>query len=152
MDQQFVIFELGNEYFGVNIGDVESIVKMQAVTVLPKAPAFVEGITNLRGAVLPVIDLRKRFGMPEAAATKNSRIVVVVMGETKVGMVVDGVSEVFSIPEDAIEATPPMATGVNAAFLSGIAKLEGRLVILLDLSKVLSVEEQQEIKSLPAAV
>ncbi len=152
MDQQLVIFELGNEYFGINIADVESIVKMQAVTALPKAPAFVEGITNLRGAVLPVIDLRKRFGMPEAAATKNSRIVVVVMGDTKVGMVVDGVSEVFSIPEEAIEAVPPMATGVNAAFLSGIAKLEGRLVILLDLSKVLSVEEQQEIKSLPAAV
>jgi purine-binding chemotaxis protein CheW len=152
MDQQLVIFELGNEYFGIHIADVESIVKMQAITVLPKAPAFIEGITNLRGAVLPVIDLRKRFGMPEAAATKNSRIVVVVMGETKVGMVVDGVSEVFSIPEEAIEAVPPMATGVNAAFLSGIAKLEGRLVILLDLSKVLSIEEQQEIKSLPAAV
>jgi purine-binding chemotaxis protein CheW len=105
----------------------------------------VEGVTNLRGTVVPVIDLRKRFGMPTLETTRDTRIVVVYMGKTKVGMIVDGVSEVLRVPEDAIEAAPPMVTGANTQFIRGIAKLEGRLVTLLDLEKVLSVEEKQKL-------
>ena len=142
MEQQLVIFDLGGEHYGLDISTVEGIIKMQAITKMPQAPVFVEGVTNLRGTVVPVIDLRKRFSLPSLEHTKDTRIVVVYMEKTKIGMIVDGVSEVLRIPEESIEPTPPMVSNVNTAFIRGIAKLEGRLVTLLDLSKVLSHEEQ----------
>jgi purine-binding chemotaxis protein CheW len=142
MEQQLVVFELANEHYGLDISAVEGIIKMQAITKMPQAPSFVEGVTNLRGTVVPVIDLRKRFGLPAFERTKDTRIVNVYMDKTKIGMIVDGVSEVLRIPEESIEPTPPMVSNVNTAFIRGIAKLDERLVTLLDLSKVLSLEEQ----------
>jgi purine-binding chemotaxis protein CheW len=142
MEQQLVVFELANEHYGLDISAVEGIIKMQAITKMPQAPSFVEGVTNLRGTVVPVIDLRKRFGLPTLEHTKDTRIVNVYMDKTKIGMIVDGVSEVLRIPEESIEPTPPMVSNVNTAFIRGIAKLDNRLVTLLDLSKVLSLEEQ----------
>lgn len=142
MEQQLVVFELANEHYGLDISAVEGIIKMQAITKMPQAPSFVEGVTNLRGTVVPVIDLRKRFGLPAFEHTKDTRIVNVYMDKTKIGMIVDGVSEVLRIPEESIEPTPPMVSNVNTAFIRGIAKLDERLVTLLDLSKVLSLEEQ----------
>ncbi len=142
MEQQLVVFELANEHYGLDISAVEGIIKMQAITKMPQAPSFVEGVTNLRGTVVPVIDLRKRFGLATLDHTKDTRIVVVYMDKTKIGMIVDGVSEVLRIPEESIEPTPPMVSNVNTAFIRGIAKLEQRLVTLLDLSKVLSLDEQ----------
>ena len=141
MEHQLVVFELGKEHYGVDISAVESIIKMQPITVVPHTPSFVEGVTNLRGSVLPVIDLRKRFGLVMDDISKNSRIVVIALGKTKVGMIVDAVSEVLSIAEDAIEPPPPMVTSVDTTFIIGIAKIESKLVILLDLSKVLSLQE-----------
>ena len=146
MDHQLVIFELSQEHYGVDISAVEAIIKMQPITVVPHTPHFVEGVTNLRGAVLPVIDLRKRFGLAQDSISKNSRIVVIVLGKTKVGMIVDGVSEVLQVPEDAIEPTPPMITSVDTTFITGIAKIDNRLVILLELSKVLSFQESMELQ------
>ena len=147
MEQQLVVFELAKEHYGVDIAHVESIVKMQAITVVPHAPAFVQGVTNLRGTVLPVIDLRQRFGMSLEGTTKDSRIVVVNMNGTKVGMVVDAVSEVLRIPSEAVEPPPPMVvSSIDAAFITGIAKLEDRLVILLDLAKMLSLQEASELQ------
>ena len=142
MEQQLVVFELASEHYGLDISAVEGIIKMQAITKMPQAPVFVEGVTNLRGTVVPVIDLRKRFGLPILEHTKDTRIVVVFMNKTKIGMIVDGVSEVLRIPEESIEPTPPMVSNVNSAYIRGLAKLEGRVVTLLDLSKVLSLEEQ----------
>ncbi len=142
MEQQLVVFELANEHYGLDISAVEGIIKMQAITKMPQAPSFVEGVTNLRGTVVPVIDLRKRFALPSLDQTKDTRIVVVYMEKTKIGMIVDGVSEVLRIPEESIEPTPPMVSTVNTAFIRGIAKLDNRLVTLLDLTKVLSLEEQ----------
>lgn len=149
MEQQIVVFELANEHYGLDISAVEGIIKMQSITKMPQAPHYVEGITNLRGVVVPVMDLRRRFGLPAKEHTKDTRIVVVYMNEMKVGMIVDGVSQVLRIPEDAIEPAPPMTTSVNSALNRGIAKLENQLVILLDLSKVLSVEEEQELNEMP---
>lgn len=150
MEHQLVVFELANEQYGVDIAAVESIIKIQPITVVPHAPAFVEGVTNLRGSVLPVIDLRKRFGLPQEDSTKNSRIVVVAIQSTKVGMIVDAVSEVLRVPEGAIEPPPPMVTSVDTAFITGIAKINDRLVILLDLGKVLSLQEQAALQGLPS--
>ena len=145
MDKQLVIFELGNELFGVEISAVESIIKMQSITVIPHSPNFVEGVTNLRGMVLPIIDLRKRFGIPIKEGNKENRIVVVSLAGVEVGMVVDGVSEVLSVPVEAIEPVSPMVTTIDSAFLIGIAEVGSRLVILLDLGKVLSVQERDDL-------
>jgi purine-binding chemotaxis protein CheW len=145
MEHQVVVFDLGQEHYGVDIAAVESIVKLQPITYVPRAPAFVEGVTNLRGTVLPVIDLRKRFGLLHEDGTRETRIVVVDIGGVKVGMVVDAVSEVLSISDEAIEPPSPIVTTIDSAFIRGIAKLEERLVILVDLAKVLSVNEQGDL-------
>ena len=142
MEKQLVVFELANENFGVDISAVESIIKMQAITVVPQAPEFVKGVINLRGKVLPVIDLSTRFGLPTTEDTKASRIVVVSMEGKEVGMVVDGVSEVITTSDEAIEPVPAMVSSVNSTFLVGIVKIDERLVILLDLGKVLSADER----------
>ena len=142
MERQLVVFELGTEYFGVGIDAVESIVKIQEITRMPQAPAFVEGVTNLRGTVLPVIDLRKRLNIQVTEMTKETRIVVVNMNGMKVGMIVDGVSEVLTVSDDIIEPPPSMFSTIDTQYLTGIARLEDRLIILLDLVEVLSVKEK----------
>jgi purine-binding chemotaxis protein CheW len=150
MEQQLVVFDLANEHYGVNISAVESIIKMQAITAVPRAPSFVEGVTNLRGSVVPVIDLRQRFGLPAGEETKETRIVVVEMGGTTVGMVVDGVSEVLSVTEEDIEPPSPIVMTIDSAFITGIAKVDDRLIILLDLGKVLSTGEHADLQAFSA--
>jgi purine-binding chemotaxis protein CheW len=148
MENQIVVFELNSEYFGVEIARVESIIKMQPITQMPHVPAFVEGITNLRGKVLPVIDLRKRFGLPPREADKDSRIIVVGLNQTEVGMIVDEVSEVLTIPGSAVEPAPAIARSTDCTFITGIAKLDLRLIILLDLEKVLTAFEQAKLQTI----
>ena len=131
---QLVVFELGDERYGLDIATVYEIIRHQPVTAVPQAPAFVEGVINLRGRIIPVVDLRDRFGMAAGALTKASRIVVCEAAGTRVGLVVDGVSEVLMVPNDAVEPTPEVASGEDHAYLRGIAKLGERLVILLDLT------------------
>jgi purine-binding chemotaxis protein CheW len=130
---QLVVFELGEERYGLDIATVYEIIRHQPITAVPQAPAFVEGVINLRGRIIPVVDLRDRFGMATGALTKASRIVVCDAAGTRVGLVVDGVSEVLMVPSDAIESTPDVAAGPDAGYLRGIAKLGERLIILLDL-------------------
>ncbi len=148
MENQLVVFDLADEHYGVDIGAVESIIKMQPITGVPHTPVFVEGVTNLRGAVLPVIDLRKRFGLPAREATKDTRIVVVEMNGETVGMVVDAVSEVLSVPDEDVEPPPSLVSTVESVFIIGIAKSDERLVILVDLSQVLNVEEHASLQAL----
>jgi purine-binding chemotaxis protein CheW len=150
MEQQLVIFELANEFYGINIAVVESIIKMQAITQLPQTPAYVKGVTNLRGSVLPVIDLRNRFDLDAREDTRQTRIIIVTMGSIKVGVVVDGVSEVLRVSDELIEPLPPMVNSVNSVFLKGIVRLENRLIILLELGKVLDLNEQQALEALAA--
>jgi len=150
MENQLVVFQLADEHYGVDIASVESIIKMQVITKMPHTPDFVEGITNLRGMIVPVIDLRQRFGFPIIESTRDTRIVVVFMGNSKVGLIVDAVSQVLRIPEDAIEPPPPMVAMANSAFIKGIAKLERQIVILLDLGKVLTTEEKESLLAVKA--
>jgi purine-binding chemotaxis protein CheW len=153
MEQQLVIFDLANEHYGIEIATVDGIIKMQEVVSVPHAPSFVEGVTNLRGSVLPVIDLRKRFGVPPVAVSSDTRIVVVNLESSrKVGMIVDAVTEVLTIPEDSIEPTPPIVSTIDSSFIIGIAKVDDRLVILLDLASVLNEKEKSSLKSLPESV
>lgn len=132
-EQQIVVFDLGPERYGLDIADVYEIIRHQSITAVPRSPAFVRGIINLRGRIIPVVDVHSRFGMAGVAVTKASRIVVVEAAGTRVGLEVDAVSEVLMIPADAVEPTPEVAAGSDAAYLRGIAKLGEQLIILLDL-------------------
>ena len=109
-DEQIVVLDLGGEAYGVEIGRVEEIIRMQPITRIPNGPAFIEGVTNLRGRVIPVLDLRKRFGLPASAPTRRSRIVVGELGEHTVGLVVDGVSEVLLVSSEAVEPPSTLVT------------------------------------------
>jgi purine-binding chemotaxis protein CheW len=144
---QLVVFQLGVELYGVEIACVHEIVRMQTITRVPRAPAFVEGVINLRGRVIPVIDLRRRFNLPAAAHTRASRIVVVEIGDQVVGLVVDGVSEVLRVDTALVEPPSPVVAGIDSEYLQGIARLPERLVILLDLDRVLAREERRALEA-----
>jgi purine-binding chemotaxis protein CheW len=148
MEQQMVVFALAHEHFSVDIASVEGIVMLQEITKEPHAPSFVEGVTNLRGSILPVIDLRKRFGLAFQGTTKDTRIIVVTMNNKNVGMIVDGVSEVLTVSEQSIKPPAPKVTTVDPALIVGMAKVDERLIILLDLAKVLTSQEQAELHAM----
>lgn len=144
---QLVIFNLGGETYGIDIASVHEIIRMQAITKVPRTPHFVEGVINLRGKIIPVIDLHKRFNLPQTQETQHSRIIVVEVVGVTVGMIVDAVSEVLRLPVSNIEPPPPVITGaVDTAYLRGVAKWEDQLIILLDLDKVLLENEQKELQ------
>lgn len=134
---QLVSFNIGDEEFGIDILKVQEINRMLTVTRVPNSPAFVDGVINLRGKVIPIIDLRGRFGMERKDHDKNTRIVVVELAGKIVGFVVDAVKEVLRIPRQVTEAPPSLASGVDEQYITGVAKLDDRLLILLDLEKVL---------------
>ena len=136
---QIVVFRLGSQYYGVEIKRVEAIIKMQSITRVPHSHAYVRGLTNLRGSVLPVIDLRRRFALPDGEATKDTRIVVLMVEAEKVGMIVDGVSEVVTLAAGSIEAAPAMVTTIDTTYLTGIGKMEDKLVMLVNMGRVLNV-------------
>lgn len=138
---QLVSFNIGTEEFGVDILKVQEINRMVEITKVPQAPHYVEGVINLRGKVIPIVDLRKRFSLELKAHDKNTRIVVVDIGGNIMGMIVDSVSEVLRLPASTIEPPPEIVTGVNSEYIKGVAKLEDRLLIFLDLSRVIDVSE-----------
>ncbi len=132
---QLVVFALGNEEYGVPVGQVQEIIRMADITHVPKAASFVEGVINLRGRVIPIVDLKKLFDLPERARDEASRIVVVEVGGQTVGMTVDNVSEVLRLPASAIDP-PPAVAGGDSGYLIGVGKLGERLLMLLDLEKL----------------
>ncbi|MDD3732095.1 MAG: chemotaxis protein CheW [candidate division Zixibacteria bacterium] len=142
---QLVSFNIGSEEFGVDILKVQEINRMVEITKVPQAPRYVEGVINLRGKVIPIIDLRKRFNLEMKEHDKNTRIVVVDINGNIMGMIVDAVSEVLRLPADTIEPPPELVTGINSDYIKGVAKLEDRLLIFLDLSKVVDVEEMASV-------
>ena len=142
-EQQLVVFQLAAELYGVEIARVHEIIRMQTITRVPRAPSFVEGVINLRGKVIPVVDLRRRFGLPTGEHTRATRIVVVEIGDQVVGIVVDGVSEVLRVSASVVEPPSPVVAGLDSDYVQGIAKLPDRLVIMLDLDRVLAREERR---------
>jgi purine-binding chemotaxis protein CheW len=143
---QLVSFNIGGEEFGVDILKVQEINRMLEVTRVPNAPEYVDGVINLRGKVIPIIDLRRRFDMDRKEHDKNTRIVVVELQGKVVGFVVDAVREVLRIPKSVTEPPPPIVAGINAEYITAVGKLEDRLLILLDLEGVLSEGEQEQVK------
>jgi len=145
-DKQVVVFRLLDEEYGLEITGVQEIVRYQDITKIPEAPVFIKGILNLRGQVIPVIDLKRRFYGVDSTITEATRIVVVKVGDKTIGIIADEVSEVLRIAEEAIEPTPSLLNDFNQSGIIGVGKLENRLLILLDLAKTLSSEELKEIK------
>ncbi len=133
---QLVTFTIGEEEFGVDILKVREINRMMDITRVPKSPHYVEGVINLRGKVIPVIDLRKRFNMESRPTDKETRIIVVEVEGKTLGFIVDSVSEVLRIPSDTVEPPPPFVAEVDAEYINGVGKLDDRLLIMLDLEKL----------------
>lgn len=147
---QLVTFHIAREEFAVNILDVREINRMMDITRVPHAPDFVEGVINLRGQVIPVVDLRKRFGLPAGERDKHTRIVVVELGAKVVGFLVDSVSEVLRVSTSLVEPPPALASGIESDYIRGVVKLEDRLLVLLDLHRLLSRGEARELQEFSA--
>ena len=142
-EQQLVLFDLAAEHYAIDSMNVREIIRMQVITKIPGAPASVEGVINLRGKVTPVMDLRKRLGLEAGQESKDTRIVVVEVGGQDVGLIVDGVSEVLRIPVSVIEPTSTIVAPEEADYILGVAKLETKLVILLDIGRLLAGGERR---------
>ncbi len=138
---QLITFSLGLEEFAVDILEVKEIIRMMDASRIPRSLDFVEGVINLRNVVIPIIDLRKRFSMSEKEPDSNTRIIVIEISELLVGFIVDSVSEVFSIDPNDIEPAPSVVSGVDSDYIRGVGKLNEKLLILLDIEKLLSVDE-----------
>jgi len=142
MSKQLVVFGLAEELYGLDIFDVHEVIKDAPVTKIPNAPEFVEGVVNLRGKIIPVIDLKKRFGIGSGEKSKDSRIIIVEISGQEAGLIVDSVDEVITIDESSIEPAPSITT-INTAFIEGIAKTDDKLIIIIKLHLLLKVEEKE---------
>jgi len=141
---QLVVFSVGKELYGVGIEAVHEIVRVPDVTQVPDAPEFFEGVINLRGRIIPVIDLRKRLRLAHVERTKSARVLITENSGRIVGLVVDSVAEVLKLQPEAVEEPPQMVSSVGVEYITGVAKVKDRLVILLNVEKVLSVEDMKK--------
>ena len=146
-DGKYLTFSMADEEYGIGILKIKEIIGMMPITTVPQTPEFVKGVINLRGKVIPVIDLRLRFGMDDIDYTERTCIIVVEIngsaGTVQVGIVVDAVSEVLNVKGDDVEDTPTFGTKLNTDYIQGMAKMEGGVKILLDIDRVLSGEEME---------
>lgn len=143
--QQLVTFRLGDDRFAVDIFAVERVLRFTTPTAVPKLPAWIDGVIEHGGRVVPVIDLRTRFGMPRLAPRPEQRILVLAVDEEWLGVTVDSVHEVMAVSPDEIASPPPFFRGLEAAYLRGLVRHEGSLLIFLDVTRVLTSIERLEL-------
>ncbi len=143
---QLVSFKVNGEEFGVNILQVQEIIRMMKITKVPQSKDYVDGVINLRGRVIPIVNLRRRLGMLNAEESNKTRIIVVEIGNKTVGFIVDEVKEVLRIPKSITEPPPKAMSGIDSAYITAVGKLEDRILILLDLEKLFSEEEKEELQ------
>lgn len=144
-----IVFKLSNEEYGVEVDKVRTIERMMPMTRVPKTPVFVKGVVNLRGIVVPVIDLRERFGLPQSEYTTDTRMIIVSVNDLEVGLIVDAASDVVDIDKDSITAPPEVVGGIRAKYLQGVAKLgDDRLLVMLNLSEVLNKAEIVQLENI----
>ncbi len=142
---QQVIFKLDNEEYGLEIMKVNGIEKYQEVVKVPNAPVYIEGMINLRGDVLPIYSLRKKFALEDKEFDEETKVIVVFSDDMKIGFVVDSVVEILNIEEESIESAPKLVTGINRKYIKSIAKQEERMIILIDIDLIISDEEKLEL-------
>lgn len=147
---QLIKFMVADLTFGIEITQIHQILKPQQIYKVPNAAPYIEGLLNLRGRVLTVFNLRKRFSLPDKENDDNTKIIIVTMNEFLLGFIVDSVTEIVRIPDEDMEPTPPSLQGLDKRFLSGIGKVDEHVILMLDLSKVLSSEEEKEMADLLA--
>lgn len=145
---QLVSFRLAQEEYGIEITKVQEIILMGEITRVPQTPDYIKGLINLRSTVIPIVDLRLRFGLPQEDATDETRIMVVNVSGKTIGIIVDAVSEVLRIGHEQIAPPPPTVAGLGREYLTGLVKLENRLLILLDIDKILGQEETSAIDAM----
>jgi len=145
-DCQLVGFRIGEETYGVQIGSVREIVRVPEITAVPNAPDLIEGVINLRGKIIPVMDLRKRFGSGSMQADKKNRILVVELENRLLGLIVSSASEVLKIPPSEIEPPGAVFAEGESSYVTGVGKLKGRLVILLDIARLLRQPEYKKLE------
>ncbi len=147
-DGKFLTFICGDEVYGIEILKVREIIKLMDITTVPQTPDYLKGVINLRGKVIPIINLRSKFSMPEIEHTQETCIIVVEVNQTSIGIIVDSVSEVSNIKSGEIEETPHLGQDIDTNFILGLGKTKERIVILLDIELVLSSEELEAVGEL----
>jgi purine-binding chemotaxis protein CheW len=146
-ESQLVVFKLGNEEYGISILQVQEIKRMTDITRVPHTPDYIKGVINLRGSVLPVIDLKKRLNLPNDEYTDDTRIIIVNVNDMAVGLIVDGVSEVTSMGADQIDSSQSVTGVEGSGFISGVGKLDNRLLILLNLEVIILGSQEDKLRS-----
>lgn len=148
-DIKVIVFKLDSEEYGIEVEKVQTIERMMPITRVPKTYSFIKGVINLRGVVIPVIDLRGRFGLKEGEHTDQTRIIIVAVNDIEVGFIVDSANDVIDLNRDTIDTPPDVVGGIKAKYLDGVAKIgEDRLLIMLNLSEVLNKGEIVQLESL----
>lgn len=145
MGTKYVVFKIDNEYYGIDINNVKSIERIQHFTRVPNAPMYVKGVINLRGEVVPVIDLRLRFDLNHKEIDSNSRIIIVFVNELQIGLLVDSSSEVIEINSEEVDSPPMVKDNITEDFIKGIGKQDGKLIILIDIEKIIGLKEIEQV-------
>ncbi len=145
---KFLTFICGDEVYGIEILKVREIIKLMDITTVPRTPDYLKGVINLRGKVIPIINLRSKFSMPEVEHTQETCIIVVEVNKTSIGIIVDSVSEVSNIDSEEIEETPHLGQDIDTNFILGLGKTKEMIVILLDIEQVLSSEDLETVGQL----
>jgi len=143
-EKQYVVFQLENQEYGIEIKQVHEIDRLKEIVIspVPKTPDYVQGIINLRGEIVPIVDLRKKMELPVKEVDKKSRILIVKIEKKIVGLLVDGVSEVVDVNENNISLPPDEITDINTKYLTGVARINKKLILLLDIDQILDLEEK----------
>lgn len=147
-EHQLVVFKLNQEEYGVEIMQVQEISPYQKPTKVPNAPTFVDGIINLRGEVIPIVNLKCRFKIAETEISEQTRLIVINNGSKRIGFIVDDASEVVTMEEENIEDVPPMIAGEDRRYIKGIGKIGNRILIILDLHKLFTGEEECQLENM----
>ncbi|HLQ73851.1 MAG TPA: chemotaxis protein CheW [Bacillota bacterium] len=142
--KKFIVFEIADEEFAIPVEKVGAIERLESITRVPQTEKFVKGVINLRGVVIPVIDLRTRFGLETKSYDESTRIIIIHLDETEVGLIVDQANDVIDISEDSIEPAPEVVDEIDIDYISGVIKIDKRLLIMIDLHRVLSIENPSE--------
>ncbi|MDQ0245705.1 purine-binding chemotaxis protein CheW [Bacillus fengqiuensis] len=144
MEMKVIVFQLNDEEYCIPVNEVRSIEKLQHITRVPRTAPYVKGVINLRGVVTPIIDLRTRFQLGQMSYNENTRIIIVAIGDMEVGLVVDAANDVIDIDSTTVEPPPEVVGGIESDYLKGVIKIDRRLLILLNLPRVLEMSEVKE--------
>ena len=143
-------FRLGHNEYAIDIMQAKEIIKMEKITLIPNAPDYVEGVINLRGNIIPIVDLKKRFNLEENDGEKNTGIIIVKIDDVDMGIIIDAISKVVSIATSNIQPPPPMLSGIGQKYIKGVAKLEDKLLVVLDLEKLIVGDDDETEENIEA--